>query len=117
MNIHITAAVPALILGLMSPAALAQSFTTPAGSLAGPAPVVEGRDGLPNSLKEQQHGLAPSRDDELTTGSVNAPHDISDGLNSSTPSRWRGIEKYWKGTDIPTKGERSEGPPTRAEQE
>ena len=111
MNIHIAFAVPALILGLMSPAALAQSFNTPAGSPAGPAPVFEGRDGLPNSLKEHHHGLTPSREDEMITGSVNAPRGINDGLNSSTPSRWRGIEKYWKGIDIPAKDERSEGTP------
>ena len=111
MNIHIAFAVPALILGLMSSAALAQSSDTPAGYPAGPAPLVEGRDGHPNSLKEHQYGLAPSRDDELTTGSVNAPRDISDGPHSSTPSRWRGIEKYWKGIAIPTKDERPEGTP------
>jgi len=111
MNIHIASAVPALILALMSPAALAQSFNNPAGTMTDPLPVAEGREGLPNSLKEHQHGVAPSLEDDLTTGSVTTPRDIGDGLYSITPNRWRGIEKYRNGTDIPTKNDRSEGAP------
>lgn len=103
MNIHIAYAVPALVLGLLSPAAIAQSLPAPAGS----PPVMdpggfEGRNGLSNSLRERQHGVAPNTD--LTTGSVVQPGEDARGSRAA-PNRWRGIERYWKGNDLPLNGD------------
>lgn len=92
MNVHIAYAVPALFLGLLSPAAIAQSLPAPAGS----PPVIdpggfEGRNGLSNSLRERQHGVAPKTDNDLTTGSVVPPSEDAGGSRAA-PSRWRDIE-------------------------
>lgn len=101
MNIHIAYAVPALVLGLLSPAAIAQSLPAPAGR----PPVMdpggfEGRNGLSNSLRERQHGVAP--DNDLTTGSIVPPAKTQE---EAPPSRWRGIERYRKGNDLPLNGD------------
>ena len=37
-------------------------------------------DGLPNSLREQQHGVAPVYNDDLMTGTI-------------PPNRWRGLRR------------------------
>jgi hypothetical protein len=61
----------------------------------------EGRSGLSNSLRERQHGVAP--DNDLTTGSVLPPSEDA-GRSRVAPNRWRGIDRYRKGNDIPANG-------------
>ena len=47
---------------------------------AAPSTAPPNTDGLANSLREHQHGVAPVYNDDLTTGTV-------------APNRWRGLRR------------------------